>query len=110
MAQTLPEHGGRHPGNPGSEIDQDLWKQFAEASNPKAFCQSWLSLLCHMLKAGRCAMVLLGASERGPFTPAAIWPNAEVSVKHLAEAAERSLRERRGLLIEADSVPPPENG
>ncbi len=34
----------------GSDFEQDLWRQFAEATTLKAFCQSWLSLQCHMLK------------------------------------------------------------
>ena len=45
------------------------------------------------------ALVLLGTPDRGPFTPAAIWPSPNFSVKHLTGAAERTLKERRGLLI-----------
>lgn len=89
--------------------NQDLWRQFAEATNLKAFCQSWLTLQCHMLKGIRSALVLLGTPDRGPFTPAAVWPNPSFNVKHLTGAAERSLKERRGLLIKADSTQSPEN-
>jgi RND family efflux transporter MFP subunit len=92
-----------------SESDQDLWRQFAEAATPKSFCQSWLSLQCNMLKGVRSALVLLGTPDRGPFTPAAVWPNPNFSVKHLTGAAERSLKERRGLLVKAESAPSSEN-
>ncbi len=86
--------------------EQELWKQFAEATNIRAFCQSWLSLQCHMVKGGRCALVLLGPPDQGPFTPAAVWPNVDFSVKHLTSVAEQSLRERRGLLVRSDSSSP----
>ena len=89
--------------------EQDLWRQFAEATTLKTFCQSWLSLQCHMFKGIRSALVLLGAPDRGPFTPAAVWPNPNFSVKHLTGAAERALKERRGLLIKSDSSPSSEN-
>ena len=87
-----------------------MWRQFVQATNPKAFCQSWLPLQCRMLRGVRCGMVLLGNPDRGPFTPVAVWPDAKLSMTHLTGAAERALKERRGLLLEGDSVPPPENG
>ena len=91
------------------DLEQDLWRQFAEATTLKAFCQSWLSLQCHMFKGIRSALVLFGNPDQGPFTPAAVWPNPNFSVKHLTGAAERSLKERRGLLIKTDSTHSPEN-
>jgi RND family efflux transporter MFP subunit len=93
----------------GSEFDQELWRQFAEAATPKSFCQSWLSVQCALLKGVRSALVLLGNPDRGPFTPAAIWPNPGFDVRHLTGAAERALKERRGLLLKADSPPTSEN-
>jgi RND family efflux transporter MFP subunit len=62
-----------------------------------------------MLKIVRSAIVLLGTPERGPFTPAAVWPYPEFSVKHLTGAAERALKERRGLLLKGNSPPSSEN-
>jgi len=93
----------------GSDFDQDLWRQFAEAATPKSFCQSWLSLQCSLLKGVRSALVLLGDPDRGPFTPAAVWPNPSFDVRHLTGAAERALKERRGLLLKADATPTSEN-
>jgi RND family efflux transporter MFP subunit len=93
----------------GAELDRELWRQFAEATTPKAFCQSWLPLQCIMLRGVRCAMVLLGPADRGPFTPVAVWPDARINMNHLTGAAERALKERRGLLIEGDSSPTEEN-
>ncbi len=93
----------------GSEPDREMWRRFAEATTPKAFCQSWLPLQCVMLRGVRCAMVLLGPADRGPFTPVAVWPDARINMNHLTGAAERALKERRGLLLEGDSSPTEEN-
>ncbi len=118
MVQIPPELGdgprsrfkvGESADSHGLDPDQDLWRQFAEATNLKAFCQGWLSLQCYMLKGIRSGLVLLGTPDRGPFTLAAVWPNSNFSVKHLAGAAERSLKERRGLLLKADSNDPSQN-
>lgn len=93
----------------GTDPDRIFWRQFAEATTPKAFCQSWLPLQCRMLKGVRCAMVLLGTPDSGPFTPVAVWPDAKLSMTHLTGAAERSLKERRGLFIESGADPDLEN-
>ncbi len=111
MAVIPPDQGGRSaPGKPDGgprqerEVleSQDLWRRFAEAATPKAFCESWLSLQCLMLPGIRCALLLLGDPDTGPFTPAAIFPDIAHNVTHLTGAAERSLKERRGLLIRND--------
>ena len=109
METSLEDDRQRSEGPSGTELDRDLWRQFVQATNPKAFCQSWLPLQCRMLRGVRCGMVLLGNPDRGPFTPVAVWPDAKLSMTHLTGAAERALRERRGLLLEGDSAPPPEN-
>lgn len=83
--------------------DQDLWRRFAEAGTTRAFCESWLHLQCRLVVGGvRAGLVLLGMPDRGPFSPAAVWPAADVDVTHLAVPAERALKERRGLLITDD--------
>lgn len=84
--------------NRASEEARELWRRFAEASSPHAFYESWLSLQCRMLKRVRCALLLLGAPDTGPFTPAAVFPSHSYDVTHLAATAERSLKERRGLV------------
>jgi hypothetical protein len=75
------------------------WSRFAEASSAEAFCENWLALQCEMIDGVTGALLLLGEAGKGPFMPAAIWPNAQTSMQHLAAAAETALRERRGLLV-----------
>jgi GAF domain-containing protein len=89
--------------NPESDLDRKLWRQFAEAATPKAFCQSWLSLQCRLLNGVRCAMVLLGAPDQGPFTPVAFWPSDKHNMTHLTGTVERTLKERRGLITKGSS-------
>jgi RND family efflux transporter MFP subunit len=84
-----------------------FWRQFAEAKTPKAFCQSWLPLQCRMLNGVKNAMVLLGKPDQGPYTPVAVWPDAKLGMNHLAGVAEKSLRERKGLLDEGDTADGP---
>ena len=92
----------------GIPPDQELWRRFAEAATPRAFYESWLSLQCRMIPGIRCAMLLLGPPDRGPFAPVSVWPAPEHAVAHLAPAAERALKERRGLLVESEG--PGRNG
>src|SRR4030042_2352225 len=89
-------------GSRASDPDSAFSQQCATADTPKAFCQSWLPLQGRMINGIMCAMVLFGPPDRGPFTPMAVWPDAKIDVTHLTGIAERSLKERRGLLLEAN--------
>ena len=63
MERTLEDDRERSEGPSGTELDRDLWRQFVQATSPKAFCQSWLPIQCRMLRGVRCGMVLLGNPE-----------------------------------------------
>lgn len=75
------------------------WADFAGAAGSTRFPALWLSLLCGQLAGARSALLLLGEADRGPFTPAAVWPDPHRDVTGLSPAAERTLRERRGLAL-----------
>src|SRR5262245_52047112 len=81
--------------------DEDLlWQKFRNPTKVEEFCGTWLALLCRRINGINAGIVLLGASKGGPpYTPVAVWPNKRFDSKHLAEAAERALTERRGLSI-----------
>ncbi len=83
----------------GFDTETQSWRQFVEASTSRAFCQNWLRLQCRMLDGVRCGMVLLGEPDQGPFSPVAVWPDAKSGIHQLTGAAERALKERRGLLL-----------
>src|SRR5579884_1696820 len=89
---------------PSDDIDSLLWAEFAAAETVEGFCRSWLAVQCRQLSDIVSGLVLLGPANRGPFKPVAIWPDAQRSMKHLAPAVERSLAERRGLILPVDSA------
>ncbi|MFO7964219.1 MAG: efflux RND transporter periplasmic adaptor subunit [Desulfobacterales bacterium] len=97
--------GGKRTGADPRDIDPDrpFWRRFAEASSPKAFCQSWLPLQCRMVEGIRCAMVLMGEPDQGPYAPVAVWPDAKLGMTHLTGTAEKAVRERRGFLVDGAS-------
>lgn len=82
--------------------EQSLWSQFARAASPATFYESWLTLQSLMIEGARYGLLLLGNPDTGPFSPAAVWPDSTVSVQHLTSAAERALKERRGLIVNGD--------
>ncbi len=84
--------------------EHSLWTSFAEASTVEAFCQSWLALQCRMMGGVRAGMVLLGPADRGPFRPVATWPEGRRTLKHLTKTAERTLAERRGVVVRGEPV------
>ncbi|GAB4278048.1 MAG: hypothetical protein Kow0092_33840 [Deferrisomatales bacterium] len=85
--------------------DGALWARFAEADTPESFCACWLALQCRRIDGVRGGLVLLGEADRGPFTAAAVWPDARRSMQHLTGAAEQALTERRGLFLRSPPSP-----
>ena len=88
-----------------SERDRFVWAQFAQADNAESFCRSWLAIQCRIVTDVIGGLMLLGPPDTGPFTPIAVWPDMRRSMEYLTGAAERALKERRGLLL-GDRVQP----
>lgn len=83
----------------GPEVSTAAWAQFASAQELGAFCDAWLRLQCHALKATGCesaAGVVIWQIASG-YGPVAIWPTARSDVAHLGDTARKSLAEKRGL-------------
>ncbi|HEX9741384.1 MAG TPA: HlyD family efflux transporter periplasmic adaptor subunit [Nitrospiraceae bacterium] len=85
--------------------EQVLWADFAGASSVEAFCRSWLALQCRMISGVTGGIVLVEASDRGQFSPAAFWPDRRRNLTHLTAIAEQCLKERRGLAQTRDIEP-----
>src|SRR6187551_1990078 len=101
------QSGGTATDEPSPVANLDtLWRQFGKASSEKEFCASWLSLQCRIVSGVAKGIVLLGTETEGSFTLAASWPAGTVDFKNLSEAAERALKDRRGMAIKRHS----ENG
>ena len=93
-----------------SDPERALWAEFAESETADSFCRSWLALQCRMIPGVSSGVLLLGTPDRGPFVPAAVWPNPRRSMKYLTATAERALVERRGLLVRQESNGTPDGG
>lgn len=97
---------GEMPAPTVAQIDvtqeHSLWTSFAEAATVEAFCRSWLALQCRMMGGVRAGMVLLGPADRGPFRPIVTWPEGRHNLKRLMKTAERTVEERRGLVVRGE--------
>lgn len=81
------------------DADQAHWQRFAEAKTTEAYCRSWLTLQCRMIAGVSGGVVVLGTPDGKAYAPAAFWPDGQQRSAGLAEAAERALAERRGLVF-----------
>jgi multidrug resistance efflux pump len=90
-------------------LDQALWRQLIEASSAEEFCQSWLVLQGRLVRDFRRGLVALGPAEKGPFVPVAAWPPGVQELGHLAKGAERSLKERKGVVLQDEAAAPGES-
>jgi hypothetical protein len=75
-----------------------LWHRFTEASSAAEFANAWLTLQISMLDKVSRGIVVLGPAERGPFVPAAGWPEGDDMPVTLSRAAESAMAERRGIV------------
>jgi hypothetical protein len=81
------------------------WARFSTAKDRTEFCAGWLAILCTQIDRVSCGLLVLGPDRDGAYAPAAVWPDALRSVQHLGAAAERALKERRGVVISPDGSP-----
>jgi hypothetical protein len=51
-------------------------------------------------------LLLLGPDQNGAYVPAAVWPHVGRDVQYLSSAAERTLQERRGVVVPAEGGSP----
>jgi hypothetical protein len=77
------------------------WASFAAARLASEFCQSWLTLQCRLVR-GTLGLLLL-EDDDGSFAPAATWPAGGTAAAELVPAAERALRERRGVVARTEA-------
>jgi RND family efflux transporter MFP subunit len=90
--------------------EASAWTRFSTAKDQAEFCASWLAILCTQIERVGGGLLLLGPDADGGYTPFAMWPDVSRNLQHLSPAAERTLVERRGVVLAADgtSTPTPE--
>ncbi len=86
-----------------STSDGALWREFAEAATPEAFHRGWLAIQCRMIQGVGVGVVFAASSPGARFAPTASWPAGHRAPAHLAEAAERAVAERRGVVLKRDA-------
>src|SRR5215468_6273473 len=80
------------------------WARFSAAKDRAEFCTSWLAILCLQIERVGGALLLLGPDPQGAYVPAAVWPHERRDMQYLSTAAERTLKERRGIVLAADGT------
>ena len=77
-------------------VGQELWSRLGNAASPESYATAWLDIQCRMVSDTRAGVVVLAASEAGPFAPIAYWPDESAVSPGLTGAAEHALAERKG--------------
>ena len=86
-----------------SRAESAAWAQFTAATSSSELNSSWLSILCGQIEQARGGLLLLRASEdgEGSYGVAAVWPDPGRNMQYLAPAAEKTLRDRAGVVLSA---------
>lgn len=87
-----------------TRAESAAWAQFASPGSANEFNTSWLGILCAQVEHVRGALLLLRADGDGGFVAAAVWPDASRSMHYLAPTAEKTLRERVGVVVASDGT------
>lgn len=85
-------------------FDNALWRQLTEADTDEEFYCSWLGLQSSVIGGVSSSVVVLGPSEKGPFTPVAYWPMDLRVKRSLAGITNRVLKEQKGIVVKNETV------
>ena len=77
----------------------DFWAQLANARTSDQLCQAWLGILCEWIPGTQAGLLILH-DEADRYAPAAVWPDPERDMSHLADVAQQALSDRRGVVQE----------
>jgi len=81
-----------------AQAESTDWARFSSPKDTGEFCASWLAILCSQIDRVSGALLVLGPDKDGAFSAAAVWPDATRNMKYLSSAAEKALKERRGIV------------
>jgi hypothetical protein len=87
-----------------ARAESAAWDQFSSPKDSAEFFASWLAILCAQIDRVNGALLVLG-DQGGGYGAAAVWPDASRNMHYLGSAAERTLKERRGIVVGADGEP-----
>ena len=81
-----------------SRAESAAWAGFSSPKDTTEFCTSWLAILCAQIRHVSGALLVLGPDQQGAYSAAAVWPDAARDMNYLGPAAEKALKERRGIV------------
>lgn len=90
-----------------ARAESSAWARFSTAKDQAEFCASWLAILCAQIGRVNGGLLVLGPDVDGGYTPVAMWPDASRNLQYLTSAAERTLRDRQGIVLGADGTSTP---
>lgn len=90
-----------------TRAESAAWAGFAAAHDRTEFYGNWLAILCLQIERVGAGVLLLGPDKAGAYVPVAVWPHAGRDIQYLASTAERTLKDRRGVVVSADGAPAP---
>jgi RND family efflux transporter MFP subunit len=90
-----------------ARTESAAWARFSAANDQAEFCASWLTILCAQIKHVNAGLLLLGPDKELGYAPIAMWPDTSRDLKYLTPAAERTLQDKRGIVLAADGTSPP---
>ena len=92
------------PDDAGQRSD-GAWSSFVTAGSASEFCAAWLAVVCGKVPGTVAGLLVLRQGEE-TFVPAALWPRAGLDAGHLAPTVERTLKERRGVVVRTQARAP----
>lgn len=82
-------------------VDRALWLSLARATTTEDFARAWLALQCSMLGGVRCAAVVYGEPECGPFRKVASFPDEAAPSAALTRLSQDALDTGEPGILEA---------
>lgn len=83
-------------------LDQVLWRDLLSADTAEAFASAWLGLACRVISGVSGGILLLARRDGAAPELASSWPSGVVADAELFTAAQRAMKEARGVI-----QPPP---
>jgi multidrug resistance efflux pump len=80
-----------------TSLEPPLWRQLSDGETLSEIGRAWLALQCQTITRAARGVLLLSGATANSFEAAAYWPDGSSAPPALGQAAERALRERRGI-------------
>ena len=90
-----------------AQAESAAWLRFSAPRDPADFCSGWLAVVCTQIERVNAALLLLRSEVEGSYAAAAVWPDPARNMQYLSAAAEKTLTQRRGLVLAPDGISAP---